>query len=222
MKYLWTEDRGAGLHFWQLVSQYFYAGKLIVESRGSNQGILDAVRTLQPGEADIYYLAFDCVYDNMDIVNKLLELKELAIRYPGQIIILDIICFEYIIFSFTKLLEWTGNGHKDAADIRKHILQAVNNHMIDIDAITDEKTRHYLMGFKRYSTERVIKSLTYMLTDGDEWSIKGEKLGRCWYEDCCVLEQMNRRQCHLGLLSGMEKMREIVDDTECHKMINEI
>ena len=50
MKYLWTEDRGAGLHFWQLVSQYFYAGKLIVESKGSNQGILDAVRILQPDD----------------------------------------------------------------------------------------------------------------------------------------------------------------------------
>lgn len=36
MKYLWTEDTGAGLHFWQLVNQLFFEGKLIVESKESN------------------------------------------------------------------------------------------------------------------------------------------------------------------------------------------
>lgn len=67
MKYLWTEDAGAGLHFWQLVNQYLYGGTLIVESKGSNQGLVDAVRELAPKSDDIYYLAFDKVYDNMDI-----------------------------------------------------------------------------------------------------------------------------------------------------------
>ena len=28
MKYLWTEDTGAGLHFWKLVNQLFYDGVL--------------------------------------------------------------------------------------------------------------------------------------------------------------------------------------------------
>lgn len=56
MKYLWTEDRGAGLHFWQLVSQYFYAGELVVESKGSNQGITSyfhSTNWLNGQEADI-------------------------------------------------------------------------------------------------------------------------------------------------------------------------
>ena len=39
----------------------------MVESKGSNQGILDAVRELEPQESDRYYLAFDIVYDNMDV-----------------------------------------------------------------------------------------------------------------------------------------------------------
>lgn len=54
MKYLWTEDTGAGLHFWQLVNQLFFEGKLIVESKESNQGILDAIYQLQPDTGDIY------------------------------------------------------------------------------------------------------------------------------------------------------------------------
>lgn len=47
MNYLWTEDTGAGLHFWNLVNQIFFDDKLIVESKKSNQGILDAVSNLE-------------------------------------------------------------------------------------------------------------------------------------------------------------------------------
>lgn len=42
MIYLWTEDTGAGLHFWQLINNYYFGEKLIVESKHSNQGLLDA------------------------------------------------------------------------------------------------------------------------------------------------------------------------------------
>lgn len=34
MRYLWTEDTGAGLHFWKLVNQLFFDNELVVESKG--------------------------------------------------------------------------------------------------------------------------------------------------------------------------------------------
>ena len=40
MRYLWTEDTGAGFHFWKLVNQLFFDNELVVESKGSNQGLL--------------------------------------------------------------------------------------------------------------------------------------------------------------------------------------
>ena len=46
MRYLWTEDTGAGLHFWKLVNQLFFDNELAVESKRSNQGLLDAVLDL--------------------------------------------------------------------------------------------------------------------------------------------------------------------------------
>lgn len=165
------------------------------------------------------YLAFDIVYDNMDVVNKLLELQELSAGHPGQIVLLDMICFEYIIFSFSKLIQWTGNGHKDVIEMREYILDAIKDHRIDLDKITDERTRRYLMGFKRYSTERVIKSMTYMLTDGDDWDIKGRYLGGCWHRDCCVLEQKDKRQCHLDGMAGAEKIAQLLADPEVQKLI---
>ncbi len=222
MQYLWTEDQGAGLHLWQLANQYLFQNRLIVESKKSNQGILDAVRCLTPAKTDTYYLAFDIVYDNIDVVNKLLELKELIANYPKQIIILDMICFEYIILAFHKLTVWTKSGRKDVLEIRNYILKAIRGHQIDLDSITDEKTRHYLMGFKQYSTERVIKSITYMLTDKDAWNIKGTSLGECWHQDCCILQHPDKRQCSLDAMTGCAKISELLSDTEFQKIIRVI
>lgn len=70
MKYLWTEDTGAGLHFWKLVNQLFFDDALVVESKESNQGLLDALAEIDIKEDDKYYIAFDCVVDNQDIRNK--------------------------------------------------------------------------------------------------------------------------------------------------------
>ena len=67
MKYLWTEDTGAGLHFWKLVNQLFFNDALVVESKESNQSLLDALAEIDVKEDDKYYIAFDYVVDNQDI-----------------------------------------------------------------------------------------------------------------------------------------------------------
>ena len=69
MRYLWTEDTGAGLHFWKLVNQLFFDNELAVESKGSNQGLLDAVLDLNIKGDDKYYIAFDYVVDNQDMLS---------------------------------------------------------------------------------------------------------------------------------------------------------
>ena len=57
MRYLWTEDTGAGLHFWKLVNRLFVDNELVVESKGSNQGLLDALIDLDIKDDDKYYIA---------------------------------------------------------------------------------------------------------------------------------------------------------------------
>ena len=69
MRYLWTEDTGAGLHFWKLVNQLFFDNEFTVESKGSNQGLLDAVLDLNIKGDDKYYIAFDYVVDNQDMLS---------------------------------------------------------------------------------------------------------------------------------------------------------
>ena len=155
MKYLWTEDTGAGLHFWKLVDQLFFDDKLSVESKGSNQGLLDAVLDLEMKDDDKYYIAFDYVVDNQDIRNKYRMLKSIERSSRGKLVILDMICFEYLILAFDKIVEWTGTGKTDKIKIREEVLAAVEDHRINLSKIDDEKTLQYIAGFKRYSTERV-------------------------------------------------------------------
>lgn len=223
MKYLWTEDTGAGLHFWKLVNQLFFDGTLVVESKESNQGLLDALSDLEIKEDDKYYIAFDYVVDNQDIRNKYRMLKSIADKAEGKIIILDMICFEYLILAFDKLVAWTGTGKTDKIKIREEVLAAVEDHRINLSKIDDEKTLQYIAGFKRYSTERVMKSLVGEFTQNEMWSVKGALMGECWYKDCCVSEHLDNLRCgEPEVEDGNEKMRMLIQSEEVQKIIGEV
>ena len=223
MKYLWTEDTGAGLHFWKLVNQLFFDNALVVESKESNQGILYSLTSLNAKEEDEYYIAFDYVPDNQDIRNKYRQLKQLVEKSEAKIIILDMICFEYFILAFDKLVSWTGTGKTDKIKMREDILAAIEDHRIDLSKIENKTTMQYLSGFKRYSTERVMKSLVGEFTQNEKWSVKGQLMGECWYKDCCVSEHPDSLRCGKPKVEdGNEKMRMLIQSEEVQRGIGEV
>ena len=207
MKYLWTEDTGAGLHFWKLVNQLFFDDAFVIESKGSNQGLLDALSEIDMKEDDKYYIEYRM-------------LKSIADKAEGKIIILDMICFEYLILAFDKLVEWTGTGKTDKIKIREEVLSAIENHRINLSKIDDEKTLQYLTGFKRYSTERVMKSLVGEFTQNEKWSVKGALMGECWYKDCCVSEHPDNLRCGKPEVEdGNEKTWMLIQSEEVHRIL---
>ena len=221
MKYLWTEDTGAGLHFWKLVNQLFFDNALVVESKESNQGILYSLTSLNAKEEDEYYIAFDYVPDNQDIRNKYRQLKQLVEKSEAKIIILDMICFEYFILAFDKLVSWTGTGKTDKIKMREDILAAIEDHRIDLSKIKNHTTMQYLSGFKRYSTERVMKSLVGEFAQNEKWSVKGTLMGECWYKDCCVSEHPDSLRCGKPEVEeGSEKMRMLIQSEEIKKILS--
>ena len=223
MKYLWTEDTGAGLHFWKLVNQLLFNNELAIESKESNQGILDALSDLKIKEDDEYYIAFDYVVDNQDIRNKYRLLKSIVEKSEGKVIILDMICFEYLILAFDKLVVWTGTGKTDKIKLREEVLSAIENHRINLSKIDDENTLQYLSGFKRYSTERVMKSLVGEFTQNEKWSVKGSQMGECWYKDCCVSEHQDSLRCGKPEVEeGNEKMRMLIQSEKVQSVIREM
>lgn len=223
MKYLWTEDTGAGLHFWKLVNQLFFDNALVVESKESNQGILDSLTSLNAKEEDKYYIAFDYVPDNQDIRNKYRLLKQFVEKSEAKVFILDMICFEYFILAFDKLVSWTGTGKTDKIKMREEILAAIEDHRIDLSKIENQTTMQYLSGFKRYSTERVMKSLVGEFTQNEKWSVKGQLMGECWYKDCCVSEHPDSLRCGKPEVEGgSEKMRMLIQSEEVQRVIGEV
>ena len=221
MKYLWTEDTGAGLHFWKLVNRLFFDNALVVESKESNQGILYSLTSLNAKEEDEYYIAFDYVPDNQDIRNKYRQLKQLVEKSEAKVIILDMICFEYFILAFDKLVSWTGTGKTDKIKMREDILAAIEDHRIDLSKIKNQTTMQYLSGFKRYSTERVMKSLVGEFTQNEKWFVKGQLMGECWYKDCCVSEHPDSLRCGKPEVEGgSEKMRMLIQSEEVQKIIS--
>ena len=100
--------------------------------------------------------------------------------------------------AFDKLVEWTGTGKTDKIKIREKVLGAVENHRIDLSRIDDEKTLQYIAGFKRYSTERVIKSLVGEFTQNEKWSVKGALMGECWYNQLYRDWETDRKSTRLN------------------------
>ena len=161
--------------------------------------------------------------DNQDIRNKYRLLKSIAEKSEGKVVILDMICFEYLILTFDKLVPWTGTGKADKIKIRDDILSAIEDHRINLSKIDDEKTLQYLAGFKRYSTERVMKSLVGELTENEKWSVKGSLMGECWYKDCCISEHSDNLRCGLPEVEdGSEKMRMLIQSESVQKVLNQI
>jgi hypothetical protein len=172
---------------------------------------------------DMYYVAFDYVVDNQDVRNKYRLLKSIEEKSKGKIILLDMICFEYLILAFDRLAAWTGSGKTDKIKIREDILSAIDNHRINISRIEDKKTLQYLTGFKRYSTERVMKSLVGEFTQNEKWSVKGPLMGECWYNDCCVSEHPRNLKCGKPELeAGSEKMMALMRSDAVRNLLNVI
>ena len=99
-------------------------------------------------------------------------------------------------------------------------MAAVENHRIDLSKIDDEKTLQYIAGFKRYSTERVMKSLVGEFTQNEKWSVKGNLMGECWYKDCCVSEHTDNLRCGKPEVEGGdEKMRILIQSETVRELL---
>lgn len=120
----------------------------------------------------------------------------------------------------------TGTGKNDKIKMREEILAVVENHRINLSKIYDEKTWQYIIAFKSYSTERIMKSLVSEFTQNEKWSVRGALMGECWYKNCCVSEHLNSLRCgkpeirngDMKLLLQSEKVQDVIKDLFAEKV----
>ena len=103
--YLWIEDRigKASYKFWTTF-MHEICPEVIVESKMNNRELVKAVKGLTDKE-NRYIIALDNSFDNMQIYMEQKIVKEAA-DIRDNVFLLNLICFEYTLLEFDKLIDW--------------------------------------------------------------------------------------------------------------------
>lgn len=189
--YLWTEDREnkAGYTFWKTMMGCLYP-HIIVESKQNNIGLLKAVKQLVKSEPleDKYIIAMDESFDNDQVVREMRALK-CAISGNHNIYVLRLISFEYILLSFTELLNWIYAENDDFREKRSTEISAREAVLAAIEQNMDYKSLAELKRFSAdindYNIEQLISKLLFRLTRNTGFEVSKGMLGECWQNSCC-------------------------------------
>ena len=103
--YLWIEYRKgkAGYLFWKTFMQQM-CPDVIVERKKNNSELVKAVRALSD-EKNRYIIVYDNSFDNVQVYKEQKILKS-YVDEKSNVLLLDIICFEYLLLEFDKLIDW--------------------------------------------------------------------------------------------------------------------
>ena len=96
--YLWIEDRKgkSSYIFWQTFMEQL-CPEIVVESKRNNSGLVKAVKALEDNE-NRYVIVFDNSFDNLQVAMEQKLLRKYT-KAKNNVILMDIICFEYILSS---------------------------------------------------------------------------------------------------------------------------
>lgn len=78
--------------------------EVVVESKRNNSELVKAVESLKDTD-NKYIIVFDNSFDNLQVVMERKLLKHYA-DGKDNVLLMDIICFEYILLEFKSLIKW--------------------------------------------------------------------------------------------------------------------
>ena len=196
--YLWIEDRKgkASYTFWTSFMEQL-CPYVIVESKKNNSELVKAVKALQDAE-NKYIIVFDNSFDNLQIV-------------------MDIICFEYILLEFKELIEWIYASEDEflekragMIEARHKLVQALQNDNLDYKEI--QEIVKYDKNIEEHNIGQLTARLLFDLTRNTGFEVSKGVLGECWIRSCCEWEKRQEDDiCGLdnSKLSVLEKMKRI-------------
>ena len=222
--YLWIEDRKnkSGYIFWQtLLGQL--CPEIVLESKQNNSELVKAVKALEDSE-NRYIVVFDNSFDNLQVA---MEQKMLR-KYAGDkenVILMDIICFEYILLEFKKLIEWIYAPddeflvkRKKAITAREKLVKTIQNGEINYKDIRE--IIEYNENVDNYNVEQLSAGILFDLTRNTGFEVSKGSVGECWIKSCCEWEErMPDDICGLDVsrLPVKEKMKRICKGTSLLK-----
>ena len=222
--YLWIEDRKnkSGYIFWQtLLGQL--CPEIVLESKQNNSELVKAVKALEDSE-NSYIVVFDNSFDNLQVA---MEQKMLR-KYAGDkenVILMDIICFEYILLEFKELIEWIYAPddeflvkRKKAITAREKLVKTIQNGEINYKDIRE--IIEYNENVDNYNVEQLSARILFDLTRNTGFEVSKGSVGECWIKSCCEWEErMPDDICGLDVsrLPVKEKMKRICKGTSLLK-----
>lgn len=222
--YLWIEDRKnkSGYIFWQTILGQL-CPEIVLESKTNNSELLKAVKELEDSE-NRYIVVFDNSFDNLQVA---MEQKMLR-KYAGDkenVILMDIICFEYILLEFKELIEWIYAPddeflvkRKKAITAREKLVKTIQSGEINYKDIRE--IIEYNENVDNYNVEQLSAGILFDLTRNTGFEVSKGSVGECWIKSCCEWEErMPDDICGLDVsrLSVKEKMKRICKGTSLLK-----
>ncbi len=103
--FLWIEDREgkASYLFWNSLLEQLCPDVEVVGKK-NNSELVKAVRNLDDTKSR-YVIVFDNSFDNLQLAKEKKLLKQCADK-KANVVLMDIICFEYILLQFENLIDW--------------------------------------------------------------------------------------------------------------------
>ncbi|MBE5937213.1 MAG: hypothetical protein E7265_04190 [Lachnospiraceae bacterium] len=222
--YLWIEDRKnkSGYIFWQtLLGQL--CPEIVLESKQNNSELVKAVKALEDTE-NRYIVVFDNSFDNLQVA---MEQKMLR-KYAGDkenVVLMDIICFEYILLEFKELIEWIYAPDDEflvkrekAITAREKLVKTIQGGEINYKDIRE--IIEYNENVDNYNVEQLSARILFDLTRNTGFEVSKGSVGECWIKSCCEWEErMPDDICGLDVsrLPVKEKMKRICKSTSLLK-----
>ena len=227
--YLWIEDRKnkSGYIFWQTILGQL-CPEIVLESKQNNSELVKAVKALEDSE-NRYIVVFDNSFDNLQVA---MEQKMLR-KYAGDkenVILMDIICFEYILLEFKELIEWIYAPDDEflvkrekAITAREKLVKTIQSGEINYKDIRE--IIEYNENVDNYNVEQLSARILFDLTRNTGFEVSKGKIGECWIKSCCEWEErMPDDICGLDAsrLPLKEKIKQICECTSLWKQFQNI
>ena len=193
--YLWIEDRigKASYKFWTTF-MHEICPEVIVESKMNNRELVKAVKGLTDKE-NRYIIALDNSFDNVQIYMEQKILKEAADK-RNNVFLLNLICFEYTLLEFDKLIDWIYAPEDEFREKRAGAIVA-RDKLVQIISTDDmnykviQEILDYDNNLDNHNIEQLSAKLLFDLTRNTGFEVSKANLGECWSQNCC--EWANRQ-----------------------------
>jgi len=246
MIHIWHEDstNSATTQFWNFLKQSCVHKILIdadIKGFNSNKNLHDYILTCSFNINDTYHIFIDKVTDNQKALKYHIAVKQKVAAYKN-VIVHDLLCFEYLMLRFRYFIEWTrptGNNksYTECEIIRKHFITCIDNNIswVRQKQIVSFVVKRFKINVSKnnwqrelqfISSENIASAILSTMTNGGtiDFGISKTRLGICWQCNCCVKHKspaIGNKKCRIYKYNkkALDKARNLWNNTYAKNII---